>query len=438
MLNSMSGKNHENNIYDVIVIGGGPAGMMSAGTAGALGLKVLLLEKNPSLGKKLLITGGGRCNVTNAELDMRVFLANFKEDGRFLFSTFAQHGVADTLAFFNERGMATKVEENKRVFPVSDTAQSVLKALQDYMAESQVAIKTRAEVRAIRKKDDHITAVELTDGTLYQASAYILATGGKSRPDTGSTGDGFVWLRELGHTIINPDPSLVPLVVKESWVSELAGLTLPEVKINVYHDKQKVLSKKGRVLFTHVGISGPTILNMSKIIGEWLSHGSVTLALDLFPADDVGSLDNKLIALFAHSKNKFVRNALTPFLPPSLADQVLRLTKIDPETKCHSLTKEERRRLLDQLKDFRLSVIKLLGAEKAIVTSGGVALTEVDFRTMRSRIVNNLFLTGDILNIDRPSGGFSLQLCWSTGYVAGQSVVGVEVDGSRPRLISSC
>lgn len=408
--------------YDLIVIGGGPAGMMAAGRVAERGGRVLLLEKNPILGKKLLITGGGRCNLTNAEFDVRTLLSHYKESGKFLFSTFATFGVSETLEFFNQRGMETKIENHNRVFPTSDSSASVHKVLTSYLAEGKVKIQTNAEVKKIEAKDSKITGIIMNDGTKLTAHNYLIATGGKSRPETGSTGDGFTWLSQLGHTVIEPDPSLVPLSVKESWIKDLAGLTLPEVKISFYQNDKKALSKNGRLLFTHVGLSGPTILNLSKAVGELLDYGAVVVSIDLFPKEDHGTLDNSLLILFTENKNKQFKNALHPFLPASLAKLIANQSGIDLETMCNGITKDERKVLGQLLKDWRLSIKGLLGTDKAIVTSGGVDLTEVNFKTMQSRKFANLYLVGDILNIDRPSGGYSLQLCWSTGYVAGNSI----------------
>jgi predicted Rossmann fold flavoprotein len=408
--------------YDVIVIGGGPAGLTAAGKAAERGLKVLLLEKNTAPGKKLLITGGGRCNVTNAELDTRTLLSHFKGSDQFLFSAFAQYGVKETLEFFNSRGMETKVEEGKRVFPSSDSAQSVCNVLLEYVKEGGVTIITQAEVKAIQTSGETISGLVLTNGQRLTANSYILATGGKSRPETGSTGDGFTWLKELGHTVSEPDASLVPLAIKETWVNKLAGVTLPEIKIMVYQNGTKQASKVGKLLFTHVGVSGPTILNLSKMVGELLDYGEVKLVLDLFPALDHGALDNFLLALIQDHQNKQFKNILSPTLPASLANVIVELSNISPELQSNSITRDDRKRLGQLLKALPLTVKNLLGTNKAIVTSGGVALTEVDFKTMRSRLFSNLYLIGDLLNIDRPSGGYSLQLCWTTGYVAGNSV----------------
>ena len=411
-------------IYDVIIIGGGPAGMMSAGQAASRGAKVLLLEKNPDVGKKLLITGGGRCNVTNAEENTRKFLANYKESDKFLFSAFSQYAVKDALKFFHENGMETKVEENGRVFPISNSARTVYEVLKNYLKENKVDIENKAEVKNIISKNGKISGAVLTNDKILQANSYILATGGKSRPDTGSTGDGFKWLKALGHTIIEPNVSLVPITVREIWITNLAGVTLPKVKINVIQDNKKQFSRTGKILFTHVGLSGPTILNMSKNVRELLNYGEVTLQLDLFPEQNEGELDNFLINIFQENNKQF-KNSLSSILPSTLANTITTLSKILPETKCHSITREERKNLVKLLKTFPLSVKGLLGTDKAIVTSGGVALPEINFKTMQSRLYDNLYIIGDLLNIDRPSGGFSLQLCWTTGFVAGNSV-GVE------------
>lgn len=408
--------------YDVIVIGGGPSGMMAAGRAAERGARVLLLEKNQNLGKKLLITGGGRCNVTNAEFDTRTLLTHYGGSAKFLFSPFATFDVRATLDFFHNRGMQTKIEAQQRVFPVSDSASSVHQVLSDYLQTGNASVETGAVVEALVVNNQLVTGVQLTNGRTYSAPHYILATGGKSRPETGSTGDGFKWLEALGHTVSEPDPSLVPIALHEPWIRQLAGITLPSIKITAYQSGQKAFSKRGRLLFTHVGISGPTVLNVSKAIGELLEYGSVTLSLDLFPEYDHGSLDQMLITHFSEQSNKLCKNALAAFIPTNLVSIIFSMVAIPTETKCHSLSKESRKTLGRILKDLPMRVQGLLGADKAIVTSGGIALTEVDFRTMQSRLIPNLYITGDLLNIDRPSGGYSLQLCWTTGYVAGSAV----------------
>lgn len=410
------------NHYDVIVIGGGPAGMMAAGRSAEQGARVLLLEKNPSPGKKLRITGGGRCNITNDEPDTRVLLQNYKDSAKFLFSAFSQYGVAETLAFFHSRGLQTKVEDNQRVFPITDSAESVCMVMTDYLKHGGVKVETNATVIEIPSEDNRVTRVVLSGGQSYSASSYILATGGLSRPETGSTGDGFVWLQKLGHTVHKPDASLVPIAVFDRWITELAGVAIDGVTIRIVQNGTVHAKKTGRILCTHVGLSGPLILNQSKMIGELLHYGTVTIFLDLFPTYDIGSFDQKLITLFQDHPNKQLKNILPSLLQQSLALVLIRLSGIPEELPCHSITREQRRVLVGLCKNLPLSVSHLLGTDKAIITSGGVALEEVDFKTMQSRRIENLHIVGDLLHIDRPSGGFSLQLCWTTGYVAGNAI----------------
>ncbi|MGK2849024.1 MAG: NAD(P)/FAD-dependent oxidoreductase [Minisyncoccota bacterium] len=410
--------------YDVIVIGGGPAGMMSAGRSAECGARVLLLEKNTTLGKKLLITGGGRSNITNAEFDQRILLATFKANAKFLFSSFSQFGVPEVLEFFHTRGMPTKVENEKRVFPVSDSAQSVLDVLMGYMTAGGVTVRTHALVTGFVTGDDHTLAgVSLADGSVITARRYILATGGKSRPETGSTGEGFVWLTSLGHTIVASEVALVPVAIREKWVTTLAGVSLSDVKLTILQNNKKQVSKKGKMLFTHFGISGPLVLNMSKDIGDLLKYGEVIVSLDILPSLDAGAVDRKIQAIFEQHKNKRIKNILSELVPLALVSVLMQLSGIDAEKPIHSVTREERLVLSGLLKDMRMTVNGLLGVEKAVVTSGGVALPEVDFKTMQSRLYPNLHIIGDVLNIDRPSGGYSLQLCWTTGYVAGTHAV---------------
>jgi predicted Rossmann fold flavoprotein len=409
----------ESQIYDVAVIGGGPAGMMAAGRSAELGNKVILLEKNSSLGVKLLITGGGRCNVTNAELDVRKFLNKYKDSDKFLFSAFSQFSVKDTLEFFNSRRMATKVEAENRVFPVSNSAQSVWDVLVEYLKKGNVEIKTNASVIDFERDNNLITGIKLKNREIIKAKKIILATGGTSRPETGSTGDGFKWLRDLGHNIIASNEALVPISIKDKWVKDLSGVTLQNIKLTTFQNNQKQESNKGKLLFTHFGISGPTVLNMSKDIGELLKYGEVEIKLDLLPHLDHGMLNSKLQELFKLDDKKKIKNSLDALIPSALVNIVLKLSNIDENKTNNSVSREERMKLIEIIKNIPMQVDDLLGSDKAIVSSGGVDLTEVDFRTMQSKIIDNLYLVGDVLNIDRPSGGYSLQLCWTTGYVAG-------------------
>lgn len=409
-------------VWDVVVIGGGPAGMMASGRAGERGKSVLLLEKNPDLGKKLLITGGGRCNLTNNKPDNRAMLTKYKGNDQFLFSTFSQWNVESTLSFFNSRGMATVEENEGRIFPQSNTAQSVYDVLYAYMREGKVTIHKSTNVRGIDvSKDGEIILIQTTSGNTIQARSCILATGGTSRPETGSTGEGFKWLKKLHHTIVESNPALVPIALTDEWVKKVSGTTLDEIKVTTFQNGKKQESYKGKLLFTHTGISGPMVLNMSKDVGELLKYGEVEIVLDMFPNKDVKNLKDTVQAILVENSNKKIKNVLGSLIPPSLQGTILTLAGIDGDTFSHSVRSEERVALVETMKNIRLHVKGLLGKDKAVVSSGGVALTEVDFKTMQSRLVPHLYLVGDVLNIDRPSGGYSLQLCWSTGFVAGDS-----------------
>lgn len=408
-------------LWDVVVIGGGASGMMAAGTAAARGKKVLLLEKNPELGKKLLITGGGRCNVTNNKTDNRQMLAKYKGNDQFLFSTFSQFNVESTLSFFNSRGMETKEENEGRIFPVSNSAQSVYDVLYNYMRQGGVQIHKSSTVAGIIKdKGEETFSILTKSGNKIAAKKVILATGGTSRPETGSTGEGFQWLKKLHHTVVENNAALVPVALSDSWVKRISGLTLTDIKLTTFQNAKKQESYKGKLLFTHVGISGPTVLNMSRDVGELLKYGEVLIGLDLFPAKDGGKLRQELQTILVDASNRKLKNVLAMLIPASLVSPVLKLSEINGDTFCHSVSTEDRLKLIEMIKGIPLHVKGLLGKEKAIVSSGGVPLTEVDTKTMESRIVPGLYLVGDVLNIDRPSGGYSLQLCWTTGHVAGE------------------
>lgn len=413
--------NEEELIWDVIVIGGGPAGMMAAGRSAELGKSVLLLEKNESLGKKLLITGGGRCNLTNNEPDIRKFLSKYKDSDKYLFSTFSQFAVKDTLDFFHNFKMETKEEALGRVFPLSNKARSVWDVLLQYLKQNKVTIKSNGEVKSLQQQDGKIVEIILKDKSIIKGKSFILATGGMSRPETGSTGDGFKWLKDIGHKVIEPTASLVPIKIKDEWVKRLQGVGVTDVKLTVLQNDEKQSVKNGKVLFTHFGLSGPTVLNLSNEIGELLKYGEVFISLDILPSLDHGQLNQKLQNIFKEESNKKFKNTLDSLMPSALVPVIVELSKIDGDKKSNSITREERLALIELLKNIKIEVESLLDVDKAIITSGGVLLDEVDFKTMQSRLFPNLYLVGDILNIDRPSGGYSLQLCWTTGFVAGSN-----------------
>ena len=318
--------------------------------------------------------------------------------------------------------MPTKEESGGRVFPVSDRAQSVLDVLIGIIREKSVKVRSNSPVTDVSiDKTTGLFNIK-TKGATFIAHSCVIATGGTSRKETGSTGDGFVWLKKLEHTIIENNFALVPVALKDSWAKKLSGISLPEIKLTSYQNGEKQETNKGKLLFTHFGISGPAVLNMSKEIGELLKYGEVTIMLDLFPNLDPGALKNKLQALLIEESNKKLKNVLGNIIPSAMAEPILEMIKVNGEEFCHSIKHDDRIKLVSLLKLIPLHAKGLLGADKAIVSSGGVPPAEVDFKTMQSKIVPNLYLVGDILDIDRPSGGYSLQLCWTTGFVAGGSV----------------
>ena len=407
-------------MYDLIVVGGGASGLMSAGRAAELGRRVLLLEKNRSLGEKLKITGNGRCNITNAEFDVRTFAKAYGTSEQFLYSLFAQFGVKETFDFFESRGLPLVIEERKRAFPSTFKAMDVLQVLEEYVRKGGAELKLGAAVTRIEYADDRITAL-YCGSQRFEAKVFIFSTGSISHPETGSTGDGFKWLRELGHTIITPTPTVVPLSVKEDWVKELAGVTVPDMKITFQAGGTKLFAKRGSLLFTHFGLSGPLILNSASRVADALHSDAVTATIDLFPSLDLGALEQHVIGVFDANKNKELKNVCKELVPDGMTKGILALleTHLSVETKVHSVSKEDRKVFVRLLKALPLTITGLMGFDRAVVADGGVPLTELDMRTMRSKIISNLYLTGDLLHINRPSGGYSLQLCWSTGYVAG-------------------
>lgn len=421
-MSSQSGlMSNANDTYDVIVVGGGAAGMMAAGVAAGNGKRVLLIEKNKKLGEKLSITGGGRCNILNAEEDERVLLSHFGDAASFLHSPFSKFGMHDSVGFFETIGIPTVVEAKKRAFPVSQNAEDVTAALFKYVKAQGVDIKVGLPVARVHVSGGAIKSV-LMGGKEYSADSYIFATGSVSHPETGSTGDGFRWLADAGHTVTDPSPTIVPLKVKEEWVKSLAGITIPDMKMTVYANGVKKFVLKGNVLMTHFGISGPLILNAAGRVSDLMQEGEVTAAIDAYPATDLGILDKQIASVFDENKNKELRNVFRQIAPLGTADALLSLLpNIDRDKRVHSVTKEERRRIAELLKAMPLTISGLMGLSRAVVADGGVSLSEIDTKTMRSKVCSNLFVIGDLLNIKRPTGGYSLQLCWTTGYVAGMS-----------------
>jgi predicted Rossmann fold flavoprotein len=397
--------------------------MMAAGAAAARGKKVLLLEKNPSLGQKLSITGGGRCNITNAEENVRVLLSHYGKGEQFLYSAFAQFGMKETFTFFESRALSLVIQARKRVFPQTERASDVVAVMKRYVEEANVVVKTNTSVKKILMEDSMIVGVIVGKDT-YTADSYILATGGMSHPETGSTGDGFGWLKNLGHSVKQSTPTIVPLATKEPWSKVLSGTSLSFMKITFFAGGKKVFMKKGKLLFTHFGLSGPLILNSAAKVAELFESGStVTATIDAYPDTELNALEEKIINILDGHKNKMLKNVMTDIVPEGLAQGVMLLleSSINFETKVHSLAREDRKKIVSILKALPLTVTNLMGYDRAVVADGGVALEEIDMKTMRSKKVTNLFVTGDLLNITRPSGGYSLQLCWTTGYIAGSN-----------------
>lgn len=411
--------------YDVIVIGGGPAGMMAAGTAGARGKRVLLLEKNRTLGRKLSITGGGRCNITNAEMDVRALLPHYGDAEQFLYSPFTQFGVQDTFDFFEAQGLPLVVEARKRAFPETQSAPDVTKTMKAYASVAGVTVRTGVRVQEFIIENGNIIGVQTNNGG-FTAAQFILATGGLSHQETGSTGEGVSWLEALGHTVHSPNPDIVPLKVAEEWVTKLSGTTLSFMKItfsDLNNSPKTRFSRTGKLLFTHFGLSGPLILNAAKDVQKILRHGYVRAHIDLFPDTELGTVRNRVLGVFDANKNKALKNIMKDIAPHGMDGAVLALL---PEgigdERVHSVSKEVRIKLADLLKGMPLTITGTMGYDWAVVSDGGVDLTEVDMKTMRSKLYENLFMVGDTLHISRPSGGYSLQLCWTTGYIAGTQV----------------
>lgn len=408
-------------IFDVIVIGGGASGLMAAAEAGRCKKRVLVLEKNSTLAAKLKISGGGRCNITNAEFDLKTLLHNYGKAEKLLYSPFLQFGVYDTFNFFTKHGLPLVVEANNRAFPKTQKAYDVYLTLYNILVKNHVSIKVDCEVKKLIKEGRNITKVETNMGTFLSKSV-ILSTGGVSHPETGSTGDGFNWLRELGHSVKDPTPSIVPLAAKDKWVKSIPGITLESVKINFYLNNKKQFSKEGPLLFTHFGVSGPTILNSASKVSDLLQEGSVTLTLDLYPKLDEKSLENRILEIFDLNKNKELKTIFKEIVPAGIAPGIkMLLSNINFDTKVHSIKKDDRKYIVHLLKALPIEITSLMGKDRAVAADGGIELSEVDMKTMRSKLIDNLYITGDLLNINRPSGGFSLQLCWTTGYIAGNN-----------------
>ena len=404
--------------HDLIVVGGGPAGMFAAITAARNGAKVLLLEKNDRLGKKLLITGKGRCNVTN-DCPAEEVLRNTPRNGRFLYSAMTAFPPESTKQFFENQGCPLKTERGNRVFPQSDRSASILDSLKKALTDQGVTVKT-GRVRQILTLEGAVSGVR-TDGDEYTAPSVILATGGASYPATGSTGDGYAMAQNLGHRVIPAQGSLVPLETAGEDCRRMQGLSLRNVGVRLLDARGKVLYRDfGELLFTHFGVSGPTVLSAScHLKGE-----GCCLVIDLKPALEEGKLDARILRDLELYQNRAMENALTDLLPRSMIPVVLDRLEIDPNMQANSLTKEKRRALVGLLKAFRVEITGKRPVAEAIITSGGVKVSEIDPKTMESKLVPGLYFAGEVIDCDAYTGGFNLQIAWATAFAAGRSAAG--------------
>lgn len=412
---------------NTVIIGGGPAGLMAAISSAKNGDKVTIIEKMNSCGKKLLITGKGRCNITNnAQMDK--FMENTPTNPKFLYGVFNNFTNKDMIELLENEGVKTKVERGERVFPVSDRAQDVLEALLHILKKQNVQILTNTTAKRIIIDDEkNVLGVELDNGKEIKADKIILATGGKSYPVTGSTGDGYKLAKDLGHTITKIEPSLVPLTSHDEVCKELQGLSLRNVAIQLQICDKVVYKDFGEMLFTHFGVSGPIVLSASsylvktKNIEQILKEGKVELEIDLKPALSEEKLDARILRDFEEQKNKQFKNSLDKLLPQKLIPVIIEKTNINESKKINEITKQERQKLVNELKHFKISINGTRPIEEAIVTSGGINIKEINPKTMESKLINGLYFAGEIIDVDCLTGGYNLQVAWSTGYTAGIS-----------------
>ena len=404
----------------IIVVGGGAAGMMAAVTAARKGKNVLLLEKNEKLGKKLFITGKGRCNITNsAEID-ELFSA-VVSNPKFLYSSFYSLTNDQVIEFFEELGVKTKVERGGRVFPESDHSSDVIRALEQELKRLGAEIRLRTEVKEILAEGGRAKGVRLSSGEKLNADAVIIATGGISYPSTGSTGDGYRFARECGHKVTELSPALVPMEVEEWYAKELMGLSLRNIEIKITDGKKKLYEEFGEMLFTHYGVTGPVILSASSIVGKKLKEHPLTLHIDLKPALTEEQLDKRVLREFEANHNRQFKNAVDSLFPAKLKPVIVELSGIPEEKKVNEVTKEERLRFVRMIKDFSMTLTAMRGYNEAIITKGGVSVKEIDPGTMESRLVNRLYFAGEVLDLDAVTGGYNLQIAWSTDYLAGMN-----------------
>lgn len=405
----------------VIVVGGGAAGMMACHAAAMCGHQVTLLEKNEKLGKKIYITGKGRCNLTNAS-DMEVLFANVMSNRKFLYSAFYTFDNNQVIDLFEMNGMATKTERGNRVFPVSDHSSDVISTMAKVLKNDNVEVKLNTTVQSLIIKENKACGV-IVNGKEISADNVILCTGGLSYPSTGSTGDGYEFAKKAGHRITDCTPSLVPFNIREEWVKDLQGLSLKNSAVTIYDEKKKLYSDFGEMLFTHFGVSGPMILSASGNIRAAEFAKPLKLVIDLKPAMTEEQLDKRILRDFDENKNKQFRNSVSKLLPSKLIPIIIDLSGIDPDKKVNEISKEERNHFVHLLKNLTMTINGLRGWNEAIITKGGINVKDVNPSTMESKLVSNLFFAGEVLDLDAMTGGYNLQIAWSTGYLAGLSCI---------------
>ena len=404
----------------ILIVGGGAAGMMAAISAAKCGHDVHLYEKNEKLGKKIYITGKGRCNVTNA-CDTEDLFNNIVTNKKFMYSsiyTFDNNMVQD---FFEEEGCPLKTERGNRVFPVSDKSYDIINALERAMKKLGVHINLFSEVSDIIVDNNTAKGI-FVSGKKIMGDRILLATGGYSYPSTGSTGDGHSFAKKYGHDVTKCSPALVPFVAKEEWVKDLQGLSLRNCKVTLFNDNKIIYEDFGELLFTHFGVSGPTVLSASSYVTELIKKKELRLSIDLKPALDLQTLDERVLRDFEENKNRIFGNSLDKLLPKSLIPVVIERSEIPYDKKVNEITKDERKKLINTIKNFDLTLTGLRGFNEAIITHGGINVKEIDPGTMESKIIKNLFFAGEIIDVDAVTGGFNLQIAWSTGYLAGLSM----------------
>ena len=410
----------------VIVVGGGAAGMFAAIAAAKNGHQVTLYEKNEKLGKKIFITGKGRCNITNAA-DMEELFDAVVTNSKFLYSSFYGYTNQNVIDFFEDAGVPVKIERGNRVFPISDHSSDVIRALEREMKKVGVKVCLNTEVKSVEAEKGKFNKVVLKDTTTQTADACIVATGGLSYRSTGSTGDGFRFAENVGHTVTQCFPSLVPMETKEPWICELQGLSLRNVEAKILDGKKELYKDFGEMLFTHFGVSGPLIISASSYVGKKFMDKNgqkkeLTLEIDLKPALTEEQLDQRVLRDFEENHNRQFKNAITKLFPTKLIPVMLELGGIDPEKKVNSIEKEERKQFVHLIKHFRMTLTGLRDYPEAIITKGGVNVKEIDPGTMESKLVKGLYFAGEVLDLDALTGGFNLQIAWSTGYAAGNAI----------------